>query len=268
MGEPNAPAAAAAAAGEPASGAAPAATVPSAAVAPAGGRIALLADAHLSGPGGPAGPLVEQLAALPDAGCGRLLVMGDLFQAWVGYRRFETPDVTAMVAALRRLRERGLRIDYVEGNRDFFLAGSPYADGFDRIASEVSLEAADGVRYLAVHGDGLDEDDWQYRFWRRLSKSALSRRLADRLPGPLARRIVSTTERRLARTNFKHRHRLPEAAIRAYAERRLAEGHDVLLLGHFHEARTWSVRGGEVRLLAAWFRTRTVEWLEPARPAL
>lgn len=245
MGEPNAPPAA----------------------APSAGRIALLADAHLSGPGGPAGPLVEQLAALPDAGCGRLLVMGDLFQAWVGYRRFETPDVTAMVAALRRLRERGLRIDYIEGNRDFFLAGSPYADAFDRIASEVALEAA-GVRYLAVHGDGLDEDDWQYRFWRRLSKSALSRRLADSLPGPLARRIVGTTERRLARTNFKHRHRLPEAAIRAYAERRLAEGHDVLLLGHFHEARAWRVPGGEVRLLAAWYKTRTVEWLEPARPAL
>src|ERR1700681_2799297 len=114
MGEPNAP--------------------PPAAAPPPGNRIALLADAHLSGAGGPAGPLVEQLAALPAAGCGRLLVMGDLFQAWVGYRRFETPDVTAMVAALRRLRERGLRIDYIEGNRDFFLAGSPYADAFDRVS--------------------------------------------------------------------------------------------------------------------------------------
>jgi UDP-2,3-diacylglucosamine hydrolase len=246
MGEPNAPPAAA---------------------PPLANRIALLADAHLGGPGGPAGPLVEQLAALPAAGCGRLLVMGDLFQAWVGHRRFETPEVTAMVAALRRLRERGVRIDYLEGNRDFFLAGSPYADAFDRVAGEVALEAG-GVRYLAVHGDGLDDDDWQYRFWRRLSKSGLSRRLAGRIPGPLARRIVSSTERRLAHTNFKHRHRLPEAAIRAYAERRLAEGHDVLLLGHFHEARTWRVPGGEVRLLAAWFKTRTLEWLVPARPAL
>ncbi len=222
--------------------------------------VALLADAHLSGPGGPAGPLIGQLAALPDAGCRRLVVMGDLFQAWVGLGCFETADIAAVVAALRALRRRGLHIDYVEGNRDFFLAGSPYADAFDEVASEIAFEDG-GVRYLAVHGDGLVADDWQYHGWRRLAKSGFSRWLASRIPASLARRLVSSTERRLSRTNFKHRRRLPEATIRRYAERRLAEGHDVLLLGHFHVARTWPVRGGEVRLLEAWFKTRAVEWL-------
>lgn len=224
--------------------------------------IAVLADAHVSGPGGAAGPLVEQLAALPGAGCRRLLLMGDLFQAWVGYRRFETADIAAVVAALRALRRHGLRLDYVEGNRDFFLAASPYADAFDTVSTEVAFEAA-GVRYLAVHGDGLNDEDWRYNLWRRLSKSALSRALADRIPAPLARWLVRSTERRLSRTNFRHRHKLPETAIRRYAERRLAEGHDVLLLGHFHVERTWQVAGGEVRLLAAWFKSRKLEWLSP-----
>lgn len=222
--------------------------------------IALIADAHLSGPGGPVGPLVEQLQALPGQGCRRLVLMGDLFQAWVGFRGFETEDVRAVVAALRDLRARGVRIDYVEGNRDFFLAGSPYADAFDLIALETAFEAG-GVRYLAVHGDGLNDQDWKYRFWRRLSKSAPVRLAVRATPRALANRIVHSTERRLSRTNFKHRAALPEAAIRAYAERRLAEGHDVLLLGHFHEPRVWKVDGGEVRLLDAWFRSREVEWL-------
>jgi UDP-2,3-diacylglucosamine hydrolase len=223
-------------------------------------KIALLADAHLSGPGGAAGPLVDQLAALPDLGCRRLVLMGDLFQAWVGLRRFETADIAAVVAALRRLRQRGVVVDYVEGNRDFFLGGGPYAVAFDRVATEVSFELG-GVRYLAVHGDGLNDEDWRYLFWRRLSKSGPVRLMAGLVPGPLARRLVASTEQRLSRTNFKHRHHLPDAAIRRYAERRLAEGHDVLLLGHFHEAHTWQVAGGEVRLLAAWFQTRTLEWL-------
>ena len=65
----------------------------------------------------------------------------------------------------------------------------------------------------------------------------------------------------MSKTNFKHRAEIPEAAIRAYAERRLAEGYDVLLLGHFHEPRTFEVRGGEVRLLDAWFHSRTIEVL-------
>lgn len=222
--------------------------------------VALIADAHLSGPGGPAGPLVAQLEALPAQGCRRLVLMGDLFQAWVGFRSFETPDVAAVVAALRKLREQGVRVEYVEGNRDFFLAGSPYAGAFDRIALETSFEVG-GVRYLAVHGDGLNDKDWKYRFWRWLSKSAPVRLAVGGIPRRLAHRLVHSTEQRLSQTNFKHRVNLPEAAIRGYAERRLAEGHDVLLLGHFHEPRVWRVAGGEVRLLDAWFRSRAVEWL-------
>ena len=222
--------------------------------------IALIADAHLSGPGGSAGPLVEQLRALPGQGCERLVLMGDLFQAWVGFRSFETADVRAVDAALRDLRARGVRIDYVEGNRDFFLAGSPYAPLFDSIGLEVAFHAG-GRRYLAVHGDGLNDRDWQYRLWRRLSKSAMVRLAVRATPRALANKMVHSTERRLSKTNFKHRAALPEAAIRAYAERRLAEGHDVLLLGHFHEPRVWKVAGGEVRLLDAWFRSRAVEWL-------
>jgi len=222
--------------------------------------IALIADAHLGGPGGSAEPLIEQLRALPAQGCRRLILMGDLFQAWVGFQRFETPDVAAVTDALRELRRQGIEIDYIEGNRDFFLAGSPYADAFDRIVLETAFTAG-GVRYLAVHGDGLNDRDRKYLFWRRLSKSAPVRFLVRNIPRRLAHRMVHSTERRLSQTNFKHRAAVPEAAIRRYAERRLAEGYDVLLLGHFHEPLVYKVQGGEVRLLEAWFRSRAVEWL-------
>lgn len=222
--------------------------------------IALIADAHLGGPGGNAGPLIQQLEELPAQGFDRLILMGDLFQAWIGSPRFETPDITAVVAALRGLRLRGLRIDYVEGNRDFFLAGSPYTDAFDQVVPEVAFEV-EGTRYLAVHGDGLNDRDWQYRFWRTLSKSAPVRFAVTHTPQRLAHRMVHSTEQRLSQTNFKYKAKLPEEAIRRYAERRLAEGHDVLLLGHFHEPRVWTVQGGEVRLLDAWFRSRRVERL-------
>lgn len=222
--------------------------------------IALIADAHLGGPGGGAAPLVAQLRALPEEGAERLVLMGDLFQAWIGDPRFETPEIAAVVPVLRELRKQGLPIDYVEGNRDFFLAGSPYADAFDAVVLETAFTAG-GTRYLAVHGDGLNDRDRQYRFWRWLSKSRPVELAIRRTPRRLAHRMVHSTEERLSQTNWKHKRELPERAIRAYAERRLAEGHDVLLLGHFHEPRVWPVAGGEVRLLDAWFRSRKVEWL-------
>lgn len=222
--------------------------------------VAVLADAHVGGPGGPPAPLIEQLETLPGR-CARLVLLGDLFQAWVGSRHFETADIARTVECLRRLRRSGLRIDYVEGNRDFFLAGSPYADAFDSIGTEVAF-ATGGKRVLAVHGDGLNDRDRQYLFWRWLSKSRLVRALVLAMPGALARRFVGSTERRLAQTNFKHRVRIPEEAIRAYAARRLAEGFDLLILGHFHEPRIWKLPQGEVRLLEAWFTSRRIEWIE------
>lgn len=231
-----------------------------------GGSVAVIADAHLGGPGGEAAPLVAQLEAVPERGCRHLVLLGDLFQGWVGFRRFETPEIAAVAAALRRLRHQGVRVDYVEGNRDFFLDGGPYADCFDAVARELAFSAG-GTRFVAVHGDGLDHRDRQYRFWRRASKSALSRLVISKTPRPLARRLVWQTEARLSRTNREHKRHIPEDVLIAYGERRLAEGHDVLLLGHFHEERRWPVAGGLVWLLPAWFDTRRTVWLPADVPA-
>ena len=225
-----------------------------------GDRVALLADAHIGGPGGEGGPLAAQVRGLAGAGCTRLVLLGDLFQAWVGFPQFDPPGLAEVLAAVRELRAAGVRVEYLEGNRDFFIAGSRHAAAFDAVGLETSFTAG-GRRYLAVHGDGLDEGDVQYRAWRWVSKSFPVRLAMRFLPARIARALVDSTERKLADTNFKHKMRIPEAAIRAYAARRLAEGHDVLLLGHFHEEHRWRQAEGEVWLLPAWFHSRKVEWV-------
>jgi UDP-2,3-diacylglucosamine pyrophosphatase LpxH len=222
--------------------------------------IALLADAHLGGPGGSGDDLARELDALDARNCELLLILGDLFHVWVGDARYESPEITRLLPVLDATRQRGVAIRYLEGNRDFFLEDSPYASRFDSVAREHAFEHS-GVRYLAVHGDGLDDGDWRYRFWRSTSKNPVSRAAARRLPGRLARRFVHGMDRRLAETNFEHKMRIPEAVIRRYGEARLAEGHDVLLLGHFHQPLRLTVPGGEVRLVDAWFHQRRLEWL-------
>lgn len=222
--------------------------------------VVVVADAHLGGPGGNGEELAEQLAVLEPARCVRVLFLGDLFHLWIGARRFETPEVRLLAPVIRDLRQRGIRVSYVEGNRDFFLSGGAYGDLFDDYGREVRFEIGD-EKYLAVHGDGLNPGDWRYRCWRRLSKNAVSRWLTLRLPPALSNRLVSSTERGLARTNLEHKARIPEGIIRRYAARRLAEGYNVLLVGHFHAARRWVLDGGEVRVANAWFNDRKLLWL-------
>ncbi|MGB5515758.1 MAG: hypothetical protein WBP36_14645, partial [Thermoanaerobaculia bacterium] len=144
--------------------------------------VAIVADAHIGGPGGPAGPLVEQLEGLARGEPGHLILMGDLFHVWVGQRTYETVEIHQVVTALSDLRRAGWRIDYIEGNRDFFIAEGPYAELFDTVAYEVSFQVGDRS-YLAIHGDGLNEEDRLYQFWRWLSKSAPSRFFMLHLPG-------------------------------------------------------------------------------------
>lgn len=222
--------------------------------------VALIADAHLGGPGGEAGPLVEQIRQLPELGCERLVLLGDLLQVWVGFEQYQTDEARALMAAVAQVRARGVRVDYIEGNRDFFLAAGPLASKFDSIGLEVAF-TVDGRRCLAVHGDRLNDRDHAYRAWRWLSKSPPVRAVVRHLPRRLVEPRIHATERRLSRSNFKHKKRIPDETIRAWGERRLAEGYDLLLLGHFHEAHSWQVRGGEVRLLEAWFTSRRIEWV-------
>lgn len=223
--------------------------------------VAIVADAHIGGPGGPVGPLLVQLSEVAARQPERLVLLGDLFQVWVGFRQYETPEIRRLLEAVGAVRAAGAAVHYIEGNRDFFLAGGGASAAFDSIGTELAF-AVDGVRYLAVHGDGLNDRDRQYLAWRWLSKSALSRFVLGRLPERVVGRFVSATESKLTGTNFKHKVRVPEEAIRRYGERRLAEGHDVLLLGHFHQAHSWRVAGGEIRTLEAWFSSRRVEWID------
>lgn len=192
------------------------------------------------------------------------MLLGDIFHVWVGARQFETTEIRRVHTVLEEISRAGVRLDYVEGNRDFFLAGSPYAGPFTTIGDEVTIEAG-GRRYLAVHGDGIDRTDRQYLFWRWLSTSALSRLLILHLPAAIAGWALHRTEASLARTNFEYRQRIPRRAICRFAEAKLAAGFDEILLGHYHEPHEWEVEGGRVRILDAWFRSHRIEWLgEPS----
>ena len=222
--------------------------------------VAVVSDAHLGGEGGDGRDLVGQLDTLSSSNCRFLLLMGDLFQVWLADPRCETSEIRRLLPALEGVRERGVPTVYIEGNRDFFLRRSRYERVFDKVALEHDFELG-GVRYLVVHGDGINDRDWRYTFWRRLSKSAASGAMVKVLPGWFVRWQLHYGERTLSRTNFRHKRGLPVEVIRRYGERRLGEGHDVVLLGHFHQAASWQVTGGEVRVFDAWYNDRRLVWL-------
>ena len=222
---------------------------------------AVFADCHVGRRPGDEGAFLTALDVARARGVRAITLLGDIFHFFIAHPKFETPAIGRFLEKARELRDAGVAVTYVEGNRDFFLRGS-YVEGlFASVCDEEIFRAGDR-RFLATHGDLLNERDLPYRFWRRLSKNAVSRAAIDVVPRGLANRLVWKVEARLYRSNFRHKSRLPVEMIRAFARRRFREGVDVLLLGHFHKSWTEALDGGRIEILPAFVEER--RWMEIA----
>lgn len=222
---------------------------------PPDGAVALLGDAHLREGDERVESFVRFIDTLPRD-ITTLGILGDLFAVWIGRAELVRPHHERVIGALRRLRQRGCRLLYVEGNHDFFL-GRLYAyDPFDALATEsLDLPLAGRVAHLA-HGDLVNRHDRQYLAWRAVSKNRLVFDLFNLLPRAPRRRLADRLERSLARTNLAFRGGFPLAQCEAYARPRLRTGTELLVFGHFHEEKRIEVaeggRRGSVFVLPAW----------------
>ena len=221
----------------------------------AGRGVAVFADAHLGQVEGDGEDFLSALEEVVSRGFGTVVLLGDIFHYFIGSAKLETPLIRRVLDAWDDLAARGVELRYVEGNRDFFLRGTRWARSFASYADTDGLVVG-GRRYAFVHGDRINTRDLPYRFWRRISKNPVSRAALALIPGPLARAIVSRTEARLYRTNFRHKRVLPEAELRREAVRARTAGYDELLVGHFHVERHYESEGGVARILPAWLEER------------
>ena len=220
---------------------------------------AVFADCHVGRKPGDEEPFLDALERARQRGAKAISLLGDIFHYFIAHPKFETPAIRKFLDKVELLSAAGVPVTYVEGNRDFFLRGS-YAERYFRAVVDEEVFEAGGRRFLLTHGDLLNESDWPYRFWRLLSKNPLSRAALSVVPKEAANRFVWKVEARLYRSNFKHKTRLPVAMIRKFASRRFAEGHQVLLLGHFHKSWTETVGPGRVEILPAFADER--RWME------
>jgi UDP-2,3-diacylglucosamine hydrolase len=229
---------------------------------PVEGGIAIIADSHLGQVESDADDFLDSLWALQKRGFGTLVLLGDIFQYFIGDAKFETPMIRRVVDAWTSLAAAGVSIRYVEGNRDFFLANTPYSRSFAAYGKTDGLSAG-GRRYAFVHGDRVNTRDLPYRFWLLVSKNPVSRAVMRILPGPVARSIVAKTEAKLYHSNFKHKKYLPERSLLLEGERARNAGYDEVLIGHFHVSKAFEAAAGVARLLPSWLQERKHAEISP-----
>ncbi len=114
-----------------------------------------------------------------------LYILGDLFDAWIGDDD-DRPLVSQVAEALKAVADRGTKIFFQHGNRDFLL-GPHYAKrcGMQLLPELFTLEVAD-ERWLLAHGDQFCTQDVAYQKFRHMvrdsnwQKELLSKTLEER----------------------------------------------------------------------------------------
>jgi UDP-2,3-diacylglucosamine hydrolase len=226
------------------------------------GQIFVIGDSHIGLTAGSETPISEWLDRLAALRPRALYLNGDLFHYLIAHPKFRTEAVERVFARFRALRDSGVAVHYVEGNRDFFLQGSFVEEGVTDVAKEYAIVAGNR-KYLVIHGDMINDRDWKYRFWRQASKNSMSKLGVRLIPQRAARRFVETVEKRLARSNFKHKTRLPLEMMASYGRRRSAEGFTDVVFGHFHEKVTIPAGNATVMVLPAWYESGEALMIEP-----
>lgn len=207
--------------------------------------------------------LLDFLAHLPGRAA-ELYVVGDLFDFWFEYRTAIPRRHFPTLAMLQRLREAGVAITYLAGNHDFWL-GRFLADelGVRTVADSVTVEAQ-GRRLWVHHGDGLVGGDLGYRMLKKVLRNrtsvSLYQCLHPDLGIPLAHAVSGWSRR-----SRGHGPLQPERLWREIAEPRFREGHDGVLVGHFHRAHEQRESGREFFVLGDWIDLFTYVELEDGR---
>ncbi|MBX3032545.1 MAG: UDP-2,3-diacylglucosamine diphosphatase [Bdellovibrionaceae bacterium] len=235
-----------------------------------------LSDLHLTSLQGRNGEtllrFLSSLEALPSPP-ERIFLLGDIFDLWVSKHRVFVERYRPMLDSLARLRERGSKILYFEGNHDMHLA--PYWE--KQLGAEVHVGPAlfevGGLRIRCEHGDEINHEDFWYLLMRSILRHPVLEMTAHFLPGRFWDGLGQRWSRKSRRRSTRPRPDRDEnirRMIRAHAEKVWEEDpFDAIISGHMHVRDDWSFEraGKTVRAinLGSWHREAPVLILDQGR---
>jgi len=222
-----------------------------------------IADAHLRSPDDANYRRLLDFFAAQQGQIRTLILLGDIFEFWTGFRHVVYTPYVPILDALRRLHASGTGIVYVEGNHDFHLG--PYfrevlgcrvfADG-----GEIDLE---GMQIHVAHGDLIDDADRGYRLLRKLLRSRLLHLLMRLAPPDLTWAIAAWAGRQSQKRRAgRPARRVPREMLLHYARRHFARGAAAVVTGHFHEPLLQREDDGTLIALGDWISQYSYAVLE------
>ncbi len=216
-------------------------------------RDIFIADAHLADPDSENYRRLLDFLERQGGNIRTLYLLGDIFEFWIGYRSVVFAPYVPLLETLRRLRLHGTDIVYVEGNHDFRM-GPYFTEVLGcRVLADGGPVEIDGRKVFIAHGDLVNPADRGYRLLRRVLRSKPMRWLMAAIPPDLTWSIAHLSSRQSKKTHAGKKVRWnPRELLAEHARQRFAEGHRVVITGHFHQALLEKSEAGTFIALGDW----------------
>jgi len=181
----------------------------------------------------------------------RLFIVGDLFDYWFEYSSVIPRGYHHILSRLGMMVERGMQIDYIAGNHDFWLRDFfPAELGIPVYKDPLSI-TLEGKKFLLHHGDGLATNDTGYRIMKRIFRNRFNIMLYSWVhpdwTTPLARGTSRTSRTYTSTKDYGE-----TDGMLKFAAERIRAGYDVVVMGHRHQPCVTPIGAGTYVNLGDW----------------
>jgi UDP-2,3-diacylglucosamine hydrolase len=196
-----------------------------------------------------------------EQSCERLFILGDLFDYWFEYNTVVPKFHIRVLAALAALAERGVQIDYLIGNHDFGHRTFFEEELGIRIhKTDLSITLHDKRFYLA-HGDGKAFNDTGYILLRSILRNPLALWLWKWIHPDVGVGLAASVSRKSRAYTSEKSYGNERDGLECFAEQKIKEGYDFVLMGHLHKPLVKRFAGEEAAKEYAGTYINTGDWL-------
>lgn len=190
-----------------------------------------------------------------------LFIVGDLFDAWFEYKTVIPKGYHRLLTTLEDLVQAGVLVHYVAGNHDYWMNTFFHEEIGIKTHKEPFEDSINGKRILIQHGDGLIENDTGYSILKKILRNPVNIRLYSLLHPDIGIALASAMSRKSRQYNSKREFNETEDIFR-YVTKKITEGYDIVIMGHWHKPTYKEIGKGVYINLGDWIRFYTYAEME------
>jgi len=179
-----------------------------------------------------------------------LFIMGDFFDYYFEYANQQKSEFDEIFSKIEKMKDNGFEIYFIAGNHDYWI-GNYFKKYTNKTFLDDTTITHNNASIYVTHGDGILSWDTSYRLLKKVIRSNIFIKTYSLLPRSIALKIANkiSYERKDSHKIDQDKLKRIHDELEGFAKEKIAEGHNYVIMGHYHHSYNKKLNGGELILL-------------------